>query len=88
VAITKAGHGSDETEHGLGTLLRMPFQGMLTEAVEPALGADPPRLTDKECSSTSDNRSSAYADNGPYSHLDIDKSAMRRPREHTSSEHA
>ena len=39
MAITEAGRGSDETEHGLGTLLRMPYQAMMTDGVEPALAA-------------------------------------------------
>jgi len=34
-----AGHGSNETEPGLGTLLRMPYQAMMTDALEPALSA-------------------------------------------------
>ena len=30
---------SPKTEHGLGTLLRMPYQAMMADAVEPALSA-------------------------------------------------
>jgi len=39
VAIAEAGDGTDGAEHGLGTLLRMPYQAMMTAAVEPALAA-------------------------------------------------
>jgi DNA-binding MarR family transcriptional regulator len=39
MAITAAGHRLDETEVGLGTLLRMPYQAMMTEMVEPALSS-------------------------------------------------
>jgi DNA-binding MarR family transcriptional regulator len=33
------GHELDETERGLGTLLRMPYQVIMTEGVEPALSS-------------------------------------------------
>jgi DNA-binding MarR family transcriptional regulator len=39
MAISEAGHAADEAEHGLGTLLRMPYQAMMAEGVEPALAA-------------------------------------------------
>jgi DNA-binding MarR family transcriptional regulator len=39
MAISEASDGLDETEHGLGTLLRMPYQAMMAEGVEPALAA-------------------------------------------------
>lgn len=39
MVIAAVGHGSDETDLGLGTLLRMPYQAMMTDAVEPALAA-------------------------------------------------
>jgi DNA-binding MarR family transcriptional regulator len=39
MTITEAGHGPDETELGLGTLFRMPYQAMMTDAVEPALSS-------------------------------------------------
>ena len=39
MAITVARHGADETELGLGTLLRIPYQVMMTDAVEPALSS-------------------------------------------------
>ena len=39
MTIRQAGHEADETELGLGTLLRMPYQVMITETVEPALAA-------------------------------------------------
>jgi DNA-binding MarR family transcriptional regulator len=39
MAITEARERPDEPELGLGTLLRMPYQAMMTEAVEPALAA-------------------------------------------------
>jgi DNA-binding MarR family transcriptional regulator len=39
MAITKTANGADGSEHGLGTLLRMPYQAMMTDAVEPALAA-------------------------------------------------
>ena len=39
MAITEPGEGRDETELGLGTLLRMPYQVMMTDVVEPALAA-------------------------------------------------
>lgn len=35
----KTGRDLDESERGLGTLLRMPYQVMLTEGIEPALDA-------------------------------------------------
>src|SRR5262245_28810662 len=37
--IAETGHGADGTAHGLGTLLRMPYQAMMTDGVEPALAA-------------------------------------------------
>jgi DNA-binding MarR family transcriptional regulator len=37
MAITRAGHEADVTEFGLGTLLRMPYQVLITETLEPAL---------------------------------------------------
>jgi len=39
MAIVEAGHGADGADHGLGTLLRMPYQAMMTDVVEPALAA-------------------------------------------------
>jgi DNA-binding MarR family transcriptional regulator len=39
MAISQAGHGPDATDHGLGTLLRMPYQAMMAEGVEPTLAA-------------------------------------------------
>jgi DNA-binding MarR family transcriptional regulator len=39
MSITEAGQGSDETELGLGTLLRVPYQAMMTDTVEPALSS-------------------------------------------------
>ena len=39
MAITEAGRESDETELGLGTLLRMPYQAMMIDAVESALSS-------------------------------------------------
>jgi DNA-binding MarR family transcriptional regulator len=39
MVIAKSGNESDGTEHGLGTLLRMPYQAMMTDAVEPALSS-------------------------------------------------
>jgi DNA-binding MarR family transcriptional regulator len=36
---TEAGSDSNETGLGMGTLLRMPYQTMMTQAVEPALAA-------------------------------------------------
>ena len=39
MTISEAGQGCDETELGLGTLLRMPYQVMMAETVEPALSA-------------------------------------------------
>src|SRR4051812_13249112 len=38
MASAEAGDGTD-AEHGLGTLLRMPYQAMMAEGVEPALAA-------------------------------------------------
>ncbi|HEX5167391.1 MAG TPA: MarR family transcriptional regulator [Thermomicrobiales bacterium] len=37
--INQAGRDADVTEFGLGTLLRMPYQVMITETLEPALAA-------------------------------------------------
>lgn len=39
MAIAETRNDADETEHGLGTLLRMPYQAMMTETVEPELAA-------------------------------------------------
>ncbi|HEY7033898.1 MAG TPA: MarR family transcriptional regulator [Thermomicrobiales bacterium] len=39
MAISEADHAADGTDHGLGTLLRMPYQAMMAEGVEPALAA-------------------------------------------------
>ena len=39
MATRQAGLAADVTEFGLGTLLRMPYQVMITETVEPALAA-------------------------------------------------
>jgi DNA-binding MarR family transcriptional regulator len=39
MAIRQARHEVDVTEFGLGTLLRMPYQVMITERLEPALAA-------------------------------------------------
>src|SRR5215207_7693488 len=39
MAIAEADNGIDETEPLLGALLRMPYQAMMTEAVEPGLVA-------------------------------------------------
>jgi DNA-binding MarR family transcriptional regulator len=39
MAIPAAGYEADETEHGLGTLLRMPYQAMMSETVEPELSS-------------------------------------------------
>jgi DNA-binding MarR family transcriptional regulator len=37
MTIRQVGHEVDVTEFGLGTLLRMPYQVMITETLEPAL---------------------------------------------------
>jgi len=37
MAIENPGRGENVTLHGLGTLLRMPYQAMMADAVEPAL---------------------------------------------------
>jgi len=39
MAISGAAKGHDETDLGLGTLLRIPYQVMMAEAVEPGLSA-------------------------------------------------
>jgi DNA-binding MarR family transcriptional regulator len=39
MAITDAGRGTGEAELGLGTLLRMPYQAMINDVVEPALAS-------------------------------------------------
>ena len=39
MSITKSRAGFDNTGKGLGTLLRMPYQAMMTDSVEPALAA-------------------------------------------------
>jgi DNA-binding MarR family transcriptional regulator len=39
MTITETGPGSTEIAHGLGTLLRMPYQAMMTDVVEPALSS-------------------------------------------------
>jgi DNA-binding MarR family transcriptional regulator len=39
MTVAEAGQGSDATELGLGTLLRMSYQVMMTTTVEPALSA-------------------------------------------------
>ena len=39
MAIAETGQELHKTAHGLGTLLRMPYQAMMTDAVEPALSA-------------------------------------------------
>ena len=39
MAIVEASDVTDGVEHGLGTLLRMPYQAMMAEGVEPALSA-------------------------------------------------
>jgi DNA-binding MarR family transcriptional regulator len=39
VMIAETGQEQPKLEHGLGTLLRMPYQAMMTDTVEPALSA-------------------------------------------------
>jgi DNA-binding MarR family transcriptional regulator len=39
MAISRSAHGHDETQLGLGTLLRISYQVMMAEAVEPNLAA-------------------------------------------------
>jgi DNA-binding MarR family transcriptional regulator len=39
MAITESVPGTATAEHGLGTLLRMPYQAMMADGVEPALAA-------------------------------------------------
>ena len=39
MTISNTGLGSEGTELGLGTLLRMPYQAMMAEVVEPALSS-------------------------------------------------
>ena len=39
MTATEHGHGSTQIKHGLGTLLRLPYQAMMTDVVEPALSS-------------------------------------------------